>query len=203
MKIPENTSLEVYVPAWLSEIAQEMESVTLSGQAAKMRFVIDLARRNVEEKTGGPFGAAIFEANSNELIAFAVNNVVADGLSIAHAETLATMWAQRKLATHDLASEPDKKYELFTSGQPCIMCFGVTWWSGVTRLVCAARGEDIEKIVGFKEGPLPENWADLLRHREGLPDIEVIQDVLRDEACEVLQLYAQSGQPVYNAGEAV
>jgi len=73
------------------------------------------------------------------------------------------------------------------------------WWSGITKLVCGARGEDVESITSFREGPLPANWPDLLSKRRDLP-IEVVRDVQRERACAVLRAYMASGQPVYNPG---
>ncbi|MFQ5650911.1 MAG: nucleoside deaminase [bacterium] len=194
-------SITINLPEWLAQTAAQQAETIFACAEDKMRLAIALARRNVQEKTGGPFGAAIFDERSNRLVSLAVNAVVSENLSVAHAETLATILAQRKLGTYDLAQNPETRYALYSSGQPCIMCFGVTWWSGITKLVCAARSEDIEEIVGFKEGPLPEAWVSQLQNRRGLPAIEVVQDLLREEVCEVLRLYAASGQPVYNAGK--
>ena len=195
-----NLSFTINLPSWLDAVYHINANQQFPAPEEKMRFVIDLARRNIQEKTGGPFGAAIFNENTHSLVAPGINVVVSQQLSIAHAETIATILAQKKLGTFDLARDPKQKFSLYSSGQPCVMCFGVTWWSGITKLVSAARSEDIENITGFKEGPLPEGWIDLLKNREGLPDLEVVRDVLREEACEVLKMYATSGQPVYNAG---
>ncbi len=192
-------ALNLTLPAWIPALI-ESHAGLFDSDEDKMRLAIELSRENVARQTGGPFGAAIFEENTNTLVSVGVNAVVAENLSIAHAETIATMLAQKKLGTFDLAQSPDHKYALYSSGQPCIMCYGVTWWSGITRLVCAARSEDIESLTDFKEGPLPDKWPQQLAHREGLPEIEVVQDVLREEACAILREYTASGLPVYNAG---
>ena len=64
-----------------------------------------------------------------------------------------------------------------------------------------ARAEDVESIVGFHEGPLPNNWPHLLENRpEPLPSIEVSRDLMRAEARAVLKFYRDSGGMVYNAG---
>ena len=84
--------------------------------------------------------------------------------------------------------------------QPCCQCFGIVWWSGVSGLVIGARAEDVERIAGFHEGPLPPDWIGLLRDRPGLPPIEVVRDVLRDEAAAPLRAYRASGLPVYRPG---
>ena len=82
----------------------------------------------------------------------------------------------------------------------CCQCFGIVWWSGVTGLVIGARAEDVEGIAGFHEGPLPPGWVGLLQYRPGLPPIEVVRDVLRDEATAPLRAYRASGATVYRPG---
>ena len=193
-------SIEISLPEWLKTMVAEQRAAVFQTAAEKMSLAISLARENVERKTGGPFGAAVFDENTDKLLSVGVNSVVVENTSIAHAETVAITLAQKSLRTYDLSSDAQRKVSLYTTGQPCIMCFGVIWWSGIAKLVCAARTEDIEAIVGFKEGPLPTDWQQTLEHRDGLPDIEVKQDVLRPEACAILESYAASGLPVYNAG---
>ena len=193
-------SIDIVLPEWLQTMVSAKSELTFPTATDKMKFTIDIARRNVKEKSGGPFGAAVFDEADGTLIAAAGNAVVQQRTSIAHAETLAITLAQHRLNTFDLAHNPDKNYSLYASGQPCIMCYGVIWWSGITKLVCAARGEDVEGITGFREGPMTDDWPSLLEQRKGLPRVTVIRDLLRGEACEVLREYANSDLPVYNAG---
>jgi tRNA(Arg) A34 adenosine deaminase TadA len=72
------------------------------------------------------------------------------------------------------------------------MCYGAMHWAGLSRLVCCARTEDAEQ-AGFDEGAKPADWADHLRQR----GIEVVRDVLRAEAIEVLSAYAARGGLIY------
>lgn len=199
----DHISATIELPQWLRAFECGQLQLRGSSDAQRMQMAIELARRNVAEGTGGPFGAIVVEESTGLCIAAGVNLVVTSGLSLAHAEAFAIMLAQLRAGTYDLAGQPNKRYSLYASGQPCIMCFGVLWWSGITRLVCAARGEDVERITSFHEGPLPEDWPRLLSHRTGLPPIEVVQDVLREEACDVLRAYVAAGHPVYNPGSTV
>jgi tRNA(Arg) A34 adenosine deaminase TadA len=192
------TSATLSLPAWASACAQEMR--VGPSDAERMLAAIQLAQRNIDERTGGPFAAIIVDESTGACVSLGVNCVVASGTSLAHAETLAILLAQQRVGTHDLASDLRRRFALYASGQPCVMCFGVLWWSGVTKLVCGARGEDVERIAQFREGPLPVDWPQLLARRAALPAIEVVQDVLRDEACAVLEAYAAAGLPVYNPG---
>ena len=194
--------IEISLPDWLNEeVASLDEAQSWSAGDGRMEWVLALARRNIKEESGGPFAAAVFEKESGRLVAAGVNRVIPCYTSIAHAETVALALAQQKLKTHDLAAEGLPEMELVASAQPCIQCFGNTWWSGVRGLVIGARAEDVEEIVGFHEGPLPEGWPGLLEKRPGgLPAVEVSRDLLREEARAVLELYRDSGGFVYNAG---
>ncbi|HDQ34703.1 MAG TPA: nucleoside deaminase [Chloroflexi bacterium] len=164
----------------------------------RMAFVIDLAAQNVATRTGGPFGAAIFEIKSGRLVAPGVNVVVSQRCSLAHAEAVAIMVAQQVCQTYDLGAAGLPPLELVASAQPCIQCYGNLWWSGVRRLVIGARREDVESLTGFHEGPLPHDWVAQLEDRPPLPPIAVIRDVLREEARAVLQRYRDQGGPIYN-----
>lgn len=159
----------------------------------RMRLAIQLAQANITHRTGGPFGAAVFHAETHALVAVGVNVVVAGRCSSAHAEVMALSLAQAALGTHDLSAAGP--FELVTSVAPCAMCYGATLWAGVRRLVCGARAEDAERI-GFDEGPRPADWLGELRRRR----IETLTDVEREAATAVLTAYAAQGGPIYNAG---
>lgn len=179
---------EFRLPAWIGEVVGGADAAFGSDEE-RMALAVALARRNAVEG-GGPFAAAVF-ADTGRLLAPGVNLVVPAEISVAHAEVVALTVAQRTRGAFDLGAEP---CELVTSAAPCIQCFGAVIWSGVTRLVCGARKEDVEGI-GFDEGPVPEDWVAQLERR----GIAVRQDVLRDEAAAVLRDYAASGAPIYNA----
>jgi tRNA(Arg) A34 adenosine deaminase TadA len=155
-----------------------------------MGLVIHLARTNVARSTGGPFGAAVFDIETGEILAPGVNMVVPANAALAHAEMLAIAFAGRALDSFDLGV---RATELVSSAEPCAMCLGAVPWSGVRRLVCGARDEDARRI-GFDEGDKPTDWVGRLRQR----GIEVVQDVFRTEATSVLEDYARSGGPIYN-----
>lgn len=195
------TQVHLRLPEWLAPFTESQPAQVFATREQRMKFVIELSRQNVLHQSGGPFAAAIFERDSGQLIAPAVNVVVPCHTSVAHAEAMAFMLAQQRLETFDLGAAHLPAMELYASSQPCIQCFGNTWWSGVQALTIGARGEDVEELTGFKEGPLPEDWVSLLENRPApLRPIRVQRDVLRDEARAVLQLYRESGGFVYNAG---
>ncbi len=185
-------SITLGLPEWMDDSVPH-GGVTLTSADARMEFVIMLSKRNVEEGTGGPFGAAIFERDSGRLIAPGVNRVVPASCSVAHAEMMAIMVAQQVLGVFDLGGEGLPACELVTTTEPCAMCLGAIPWSGVRRLVCGARKEDAE-AHGFDEGDRVVRWVDALAGR----GIDVIQDVRREEAAEVLRQYNAMGGLMYN-----
>jgi tRNA(Arg) A34 adenosine deaminase TadA len=170
------------------------EPVCLPSVEQRMRFVLDLVAANAKSN-GGPFAAAVFEHASGRLVAAGVNRVVATQCSAAHAEVLALSLAQQHLRSFDLAKPGLPALELVSSAEPCVMCIGALLWSGVRRLVCGARGEDV-LAIGFDEGPKHPLWQEELQAR----GILILTDVLRTEAVALLQRYATTGGPIYNAG---
>jgi tRNA(Arg) A34 adenosine deaminase TadA len=179
-------SLVIPLPEWLDTVNHQ--SITFSDDVVAMEFVLALARRNVQHD-GGPFAAAIV-SSSGELIAAGVNRVVSAGSSILHAEMLALMLAQQKTGFHDLSAAGH--LTLVTSCAPCAMCLGAIPWSGVSRVVCGARGEDAESI-GFDEGDKPARWQQCLQARS----IQVSEDVCREQAAALLKSYREDGRPLY------
>ncbi len=181
------------LPDWIEEFLSKRKT-HFPKVEARMEFAIALAEANVEAKTGGPFGAAIFDTQTGELIAPGMNLVTAQNQSCLHAEMVAVSLAQVRLGTFDLAKFG--RFELVTSVEPCAMCLGSIPWSGVVSVVCGATCEDAESI-GFDEGHKPADWVEGLRKR----GISVTSQVLRDEAEEVLRAYQSSGAEIYNGSQ--
>jgi len=183
--------LNFSLPDWLSRSIAD-ENTPRPTVEDRMAFVIDLSQENVKQGTGGPFAAAVFDSDG-ALIAAGVNIVETTGCSIMHAEIVAIALAQKALNRYDISNAGRDHHELLASTEPCAMCFGAIPWSGVTRLVCAARDEDARSI-GFDEGPKLPDWSAALESR----GIEVVRDVLRNQAVAVLKQYANLGGTIYN-----
>jgi tRNA(Arg) A34 adenosine deaminase TadA len=180
------------LPGWVSEFCDKWNA-PFAEVEDRARFVVALAEANVTHGTGGPFAAAIFDHERQSLVAPGVNLVLPASCSVAHAEMVAIMIAQQIMGTHDLGAEGLPVLELVTSTEPCAMCMGALPWSGVPRLVCAARSEDAIAI-GFDEGAKPDAWQDALAAR----GIAVVRDICREQAATVLRDYAQGGGVIYN-----
>jgi len=187
------SEVRIQVPEWLQVLMAEKRTAFETGES-RMHFVIELARLNIENGTGGPFGAAIFDMESHRIIAAGVNLVVGSNCSMAHAEMVAIALAQHQLGTYDLGASGLAHYELVSSCEPCAMCFGALPWSGIRHLACGARDEDA-RAIGFDEGPKMPTWRQELEKR----GITVTTDLCRDEARKILNGYAASGGEIYNA----
>ncbi len=202
--------LSIALPAFAADV--ERAGVVAGDARERMRLVVELSARNVETGSGGPFAAAVYRA-SGALVAVGVNGVVRLNNPVLHAETMALMRAGARLGRYSLAQAPagaalasgtpasiapqvtprDEAFELYTSCEPCAMCLGAILWSGVHRVVFAARRDDAERL-GFDEGPVfPETFAYLRRR-----GIRVEGGPLRREAVDVLERYRALGGPIYN-----
>lgn len=88
-------------------------------------------------KIGGPFGAVIVK--DGEIIAEAYNEVTTRHDPTAHAEVLAIRLACAKLHSFSLRSY---RCTLYSSCEPCPMCFGAIHWAGLIEVVYAATRKD-------------------------------------------------------------
>lgn len=182
-------ALRVSCPEWVGELVDFTR--TYDTDEARMRFAIALARENVVRATGGPFGAAIFESATGRLAGVGVNRVVPLHNSVLHAEIVAIMMAEARVGSYSLG-EP-VPHDLFTSCEPCAMCLGAAFWSGVRRIVWGATRDDAFQLH-FDEGPVfPESYA-YLRSR----GMSFRAGLLRDEARDVFELYQRDGGEIYN-----
>ena len=186
--------LNLELPDWIDAFLAEYPAV-MSSMDTQMRFVLDLTERNIREKTGGPFGASVFEKESGKLVSVVVNVVVGQNCSAAHAEMMALMLAQKKIGHYDLGDARFPAHRLVTSGKMCAMCLGNVCWSGIKEVVSSAEPEDVERITGFDEGPTPPDYNDQLKLR----GINLVPELLREQGKEVLQLYVDLNGQVYNA----
>lgn len=181
------------MPDWAS---QEMTGLPLffPSLEERMAAVIRFSQLNFERNTGGPFAAGVFERDSGKLVVIGVNRVMSTTCSSAHAEVMALSLAQQKLGVYDLGGPGMPAHQLVVNWRPCAMCYGAVHWSGIRSLVVAGSGPELEELTGFDEGPIHPEWKAELNKR----GVEVIENVLHDEACRVFSAFGESGAVVYN-----
>lgn len=124
-----------------------------------------------------PFGALVVAAGG-EVLAEAINAFGwPDGDATGHAELVAVREASRRFPPKRLAQAT-----LYSSAEPCAMCAGAVYWSGISRVVYALSEERLLALTRDH----PENPTLSLPCREvfarGQRRIEIIGPVLEDEA---------------------
>lgn len=179
------------LPQWAIRLARSRHTPFLLKES-RMQLAIELASTNVANRTGGPFGAAVFERTTWRLIAVGVNLVEPTRCSHTHAEMVALANAQQAVGRFDLGAAGLPTHELVTSCEPCAMCYGAIPWAGIRSVLCGARASDAEAI-GFDEGPKPKNWVAEFKKRR----IAVLRDLCRKDAAAVLQEYKKRGGAIY------
>jgi tRNA(Arg) A34 adenosine deaminase TadA len=181
--------IRIALPAWIDDEIDPARVYT--DDHARVGLAIQLALRNIEEQTGGPFGAAIFDGEGR-VVAAGVNVVLAQHCSAAHAEIVAFAAAQARMQRARL-NEDGRRYVLATSAQPCAMCYGASFWAGIDEILIGARSSDVTELSGFDEGPLPSDWIGEFAKR----GIAVCCDIRREEARTVFKRYAELGGARY------
>lgn len=149
-----------------------------AGDLAHLRRSIELAQA-AREHGNHPFGALLADENGRVLLE-AENTVVSGRDCSAHAELNLVRQAYGRYDPAFLSG-----CSLYTSTEPCPMCAGAIYWSGVGRVVYALSQAG---LLAFIQGN-PQNASLLLGCREvfaqGNRPVAVDGPVLEDEASAV------------------
>lgn len=140
-----------------------------------MRRAIELSKQSVRNG-GGPFGAVI--ARNGEIIAEGSNCVTIDCDPTAHAEVSTIRKACKALKTFDLSG-----CEIYTSCEPCPMCFGAIYWAHLDKIYMGNDRKDAAKI-GFDDDFIYQEIALTADKRKKPSEI-----LLRDEALEAFRMW--------------
>lgn len=143
-----------------------------------MRRAIALAVQNVKSERGGPFAALI--TRDDEIVAAGTNIVTSAGDPTAHAEITAIRRACDKLGTFDLSG-----CALYTSCEPCPMCFGAVYWARLDRVYYAATHAEAAQ-VGFDDSHIYEE-IDRPPEERSIP----MQRVLEDESWAPFKMWTE------------
>jgi tRNA(Arg) A34 adenosine deaminase TadA len=93
-----------------------------------------------------PFGALIVDANGQVLVTARNNAVPPKGDPTQHAERLACSLVGRQFTPAQLATAT-----LYTSTEPCAMCAGAIYWTGIGRVVYALSEKGLYSLTGSHE----------------------------------------------------
>ncbi|WP_288275706.1 nucleoside deaminase [uncultured Prevotella sp.] len=142
-----------------------------------MRRAIELSKMSVQNG-GGPFGAVI--ACNGKIVAEGSNCVTLDCDPTAHAEVSTIRKACKALKTFDLSG-----CEIYTSCEPCPMCFGAIYWAHLDKIYMGNDRKDAAKI-GFDDDFIYQEIALSPEQREKPSEI-----LLREEALEAFRMWEE------------
>lgn len=110
-----------------------------------LRRAIELAR---EARADGrhPFGSLIVNQRSEVVVEARNNAVLPKGDPTQHAELVACKDVAPLLSLEELAT-----CTLYTSTEPCAMCAGAIYWTGIGRVVYALPEQDLMRYTGSHE----------------------------------------------------
>lgn len=108
-----------------------------------MHMALREASRGMKGGQGGPFGACI--VRDGIIVAVAHNRVLVSGNPTQHAEVVAIGRAAKKLGTHVL-----KGCTIYSTTEPCPMCFSAIHWAQIDRIVFGTGIADVKRL-GFNE----------------------------------------------------
>lgn len=162
-----------------------MNVVTKPQPAELSEHDLQLLRKTIElsedskQKGRHPFAALVADKNGNIISIAGNNSMPPEGDPTQHAELVAAAKAAKLKTPEELA-----ECTLYTSAEPCCMCSGAVYWTGIGRVVYALSEHELLGLTGSH----PENPTFALPCREvfarGQRSIEVIGPLLEDEAAK-------------------
>ena len=146
-----------------------------------MTEAIQLAEQAVRRGDGGPFGALV--VCRGEVVGRGWNRVVSECDPTAHAEILAIREAARRLGRFHLDG-----CTLYTSSEPCPMCFSAAYWAHIESVIYAASARDAADL-GFDDHFIYRELKRSAAKRK-----MASEQLMRDQALAVFRLWRESEQ---------
>lgn len=140
-----------------------------------MKLAVEEAEKGIASNEGGPFGCVIVK--NGEVVGKGHNQVVKNNDSTCHGEMMAIRDACRKTGNFDLSG-----CELYTTGEPCPMCFGAILWANISKVFYGCNINDTEKI-GFRDRRFYEDSEKI--------KAELFEENGREECLELYRKYSQ------------
>ena len=137
---------------------------------------IKLSIENVKTGNGGPFGAVII-SQENEIISIGSNLVTSNNDPTAHAEVMAIRNACQKLGTPFL-----ENCTIYTSCEPCPMCYAAIKWAKIDNIFYANTRDDA-KDIGFDDAKI---YDDIINKTQNMVKME------NTNAIEAFELWGTS-----------
>lgn len=119
-----------------------------------------------------PFGAVLVDSNENLLLEIENTEITENDIT-GHAETNLARQAYRSFSSGTL-----EQSTIYSSCEPCPMCSGAIFWSGIGRLV---YGLSKESLLELKQGAVRAHSLSCRDVLDGC-DVEVVGPALQEEA---------------------
>jgi tRNA(Arg) A34 adenosine deaminase TadA len=124
-----------------------------------------------------PFGAAV--VRNGKIISIAHNTVNTEKNPVLHAEINAISIAAKKLRRISLAG-----CKLYSTCEPCPMCFSAAHWANIDEIIYSCRISDAQK-AGFHELTISNREM----KKQGHSGIKITGPVYRKDVCRVFKEY--------------
>lgn len=139
-----------------------------------MRMAIKEAKKGIESHHGGPFGAVIVK--DGKVVGKGHNQVLKNNDPTCHGEIMAIHKACKNLKTYDLSG-----CELYTTGEPCPMCYAAILWANIDKVYYGCTIQDNENI-GFRDKKFYEMQQPEFRNK-------VVKELDREKCLELFEYY--------------
>jgi tRNA(Arg) A34 adenosine deaminase TadA len=149
-----------------------------------LRYAIMVANR-AREHGSPPFGAVLV-SDRGRILLEGENTQGGTSDCTCHAETNLLREATRRFSRAFL-----KHSALYTSAEPCPMCAGAIFWSGIGRVVFGLSSEHVYALTQNNAEHLFEHCAEVLAR--GTHRVEVLGPLIEEEAQQVFA--QQHGAP--------
>jgi len=106
-----------------------------------MKLAIEEAKKALEEGEKYPYGAVIVK--DNQVISSTHNTVIQSIDPTSHSEVNAIRQATKKLGIPELEG-----CTLYSTCEPCPMCFAAAWWANISKIVYGISLADVRAIGG-------------------------------------------------------
>jgi len=148
-----------------------------------LKLAVEEAKKGMQKKEGGPFGAVI--VCKGKVVAKAHNEVRKTKDPTAHAEIMAIRKASKKLKRFDLSD-----CELYTTAESCPMCYAAAHWARIKKITFAASRAEAAKI-GFDDDLLYRIFKGKARKKVK------VNKIACKECIELMEEYYANGDLVY------
>jgi tRNA(Arg) A34 adenosine deaminase TadA len=152
------------------------------------RFMIEAianAMAAIPRGEGGPFGACI--VRDGQIVACEHNTVLRHRDATCHAEVNAIRAASQALDRYELSD-----CVIYSTTEPCPMCFSAIHWARIPLLVFGTRIADV-RALGFNELEL----SNAQMRELGRSPVRLFGDFMRDDCLALLQRWKADAGEIY------